>query len=97
MFPSTTAATLAAASLAAAPLILLPIDLLDGGVDIDGHRGIARTGTELPRVGQHLLSGGVELADMTEGEGPEERAEPFKHFGIKGRPNGWPNPAGMWT
>ena len=37
------------------PLFLLPIDLLDGGVDVDGHRGIARTGTEVPCPGEHLL------------------------------------------
>ena len=57
------------------PLLLLPIDLLDGGVDVDDHRVIARTSAERPCSGQHLLSEGVELADMAEGEGPEERAE----------------------
>jgi hypothetical protein len=56
-------------------LLLLPINLLDGGVDVDSHRGITRTGTERPRPGQHLLSEGVELSDVAEGKGPEKRAE----------------------
>jgi hypothetical protein len=56
-------------------LLQLAVDLADGRVEIDHHRLGARTGSERPgpsdRLGDHL----VELADVSEGEGPQERAQ----------------------
>jgi hypothetical protein len=37
--------------------------------------GLARTGTQRPCPAQYLCQYPIELADMTEGEGPEERAQ----------------------
>ena len=56
-------------------LLQLAVDLADGRVEIDHHPIGARTGPQRPgpsdRLGDHL----VELADVSEGEGPQERAE----------------------
>src|SRR5665213_2724300 len=56
-------------------LFLLPIDLLDRRVDVDGHWRVLRTGPERPCPRQHLLTQGIELADVSEGERPEEGAK----------------------
>src|SRR5664280_2594308 len=56
-------------------LLLVAVDLTDGGVDVDGQRPCARAGTYGPGPGQHCLAQGVELANVAEGEGTQERAE----------------------
>ena len=56
-------------------LLRLAVHLDDGRIQVDRHRVRTRTRPERPgppdRLGDHL----VELADVAEGEGPQERAE----------------------
>src|SRR5665213_773436 len=59
----------------ASALLLLAVDLLDGRVDVDGHRLLARTGAERPGPRQHLPAETIELADVPEGEAPSERSQ----------------------
>jgi len=56
-------------------LLLSAIDLLDGRVDVDGHRLFARTGAERPGPRQQLPAETIELADVPESEAPEERSQ----------------------
>jgi hypothetical protein len=56
-------------------LLLLAVDLFDGAVDVDGHRGFARSSPEGPGPNQQLLTQRIEQAGVSEGEGPQERAE----------------------
>lgn len=55
--------------------LVVAVDLADGGVHIDGHRRLVRSGTSGPRPGKDLLGGLVELADVAEGERTQERAQ----------------------
>jgi hypothetical protein len=53
----------------------MAVDLADGGVHIDGHWLLARAGAGGPCSGKERLGDAVELADVTEGERAQERAE----------------------
>jgi hypothetical protein len=54
---------------------VVAVDLADGGVHIDGHRLLPRPGARRPRPGKELLGGPIELADVPEGEGAQERPQ----------------------
>jgi hypothetical protein len=45
-------------------VFLFPVHLADGRVDVDGHRGLSRSGTESPSSREQLLAQSVELADV---------------------------------
>ncbi|HEV2070483.1 MAG TPA: hypothetical protein VGR26_11870 [Acidimicrobiales bacterium] len=57
------------------PLLVVALDLAHGGVHIDHQPGRARPGAQRPRPAHHLAHHRLELADMSEGERPQERAE----------------------
>lgn len=50
-------------------------DLTDRGVDVDHQRRLSRSRTELPGPLEHPTDDRFKLADMTERERPEKRAE----------------------
>jgi hypothetical protein len=56
-------------------LLVVALDLTDGRVHVDHQPGRARAGAERPRPAQHLTHHRLELADMSEGERPQECAE----------------------
>src|SRR5664280_1068836 len=56
-------------------LLLVAVDLTDGGLDALSEAVLTRAGTYGPGPGQHCLAQGVELANVAEGEGTQERAE----------------------
>jgi hypothetical protein len=56
-------------------LLVVPLDFADGGVDVDHQPSGAGAGAQRPRSAQHLADDGFELADVTEREGPQERAQ----------------------
>ena len=58
-----------------AALLAEAVGLTDGGVDIDRHRRVARTGSGGPGPGQQLASHLVELASVPPAERAQERAE----------------------
>ena len=62
-------------------LLGVTVNLDDGGVHVDGQRAIAGAGTGRPRPTQSDISNAVELADMTEGERPQERAHRRRRHG----------------
>jgi hypothetical protein len=51
------------------------VDLADRRIEIDHHRSGARARPRRPRPADRLGDHRVELADVSEGEGPKERAE----------------------
>ena len=53
----------------------LAAHLADGGVEVDDQLLGPRSGPEGPRPAQRLAQHPVELTDVAEGEGPEERAQ----------------------
>jgi hypothetical protein len=67
-------AELAGVAVAGATLVVA-VDLTDGGVHIDGHRRLAGSGTGCPCPGQDGLGDPIELADVAEGEGAQERPQ----------------------
>lgn len=52
-----------------------PVDLADRGVDVDDQHVVAGTGARGPRPFDSSPHHGFELADMTERERPQERAQ----------------------
>jgi hypothetical protein len=56
-------------------LLVVSVDLGDGRVDVDDQSAVTGTGARLPRPGEEHPSGSVELADIAEGEGPQERPD----------------------
>lgn len=56
-------------------LLLLPGDLAYGRVDIDDEAPCFRSRSQGPRPPEGLTDDGLELADVTEGEGPQERPQ----------------------
>ena len=58
-----------------ATLLLEPVGLADGGVDVDGHRRVARAGARRPRSGQQLARDLVELAGVAPCEAAQERPQ----------------------
>jgi hypothetical protein len=53
----------------------MAVHLLDGRVQIDGHRLVPGPGADLPGPAERLGEGPVELADMAEGEAAQEGPE----------------------
>jgi hypothetical protein len=49
-------------------LLVVAVHLAHGGVQVHGHRGVARSGAGGPRPREQLLGEPVELADVPEGK-----------------------------
>jgi hypothetical protein len=56
-------------------LLGLAVDFTDRRVQIDRHRSVTGTGAELPGPPDRLADHPIELADVPEGERPQERAQ----------------------
>ena len=56
-------------------LLLLPLDLTDRRVNVENQPAGSGAGAKRPRSPQRLTDHGLELADMTEAERAEERAD----------------------
>ena len=61
---------------------MVAVHLTDGGIDVDGQRAVAGSGTRRPRPGEDLAGHLVELPDMPEGEA----AQPRPHRGGRHHP-----------
>jgi hypothetical protein len=57
------------------PTLVVAVDLADGGVHVDDHWAIAGAGARRPCPAQDGLGDPVELADVAEGEGAQERLQ----------------------
>ena len=74
-------------------MLLLPVHLDDGRVEVDGHRLFPRTSPKRPRPSDGLGDHRVQLADMAEGERPQERAQRGRRHHPEGQhPAGRPGP-----
>ena len=74
----------------AGSVFVLAAHLADGGVEVDDQLLGPRSGAEGPSPAQRLAQHPVELTDVAEGEGPEERAQsggrhdPVTEYGLGG-------------
>ena len=59
----------------AGAVFVFAVDFADRRVDIDHQRRLAGAGAQCPRPGEGVADDGFELADVTEREGPQERAQ----------------------
>ena len=55
--------------------LVVAVDLADGGIHVDRHRLLAGPGARRPGLGEGVLGGSVQLADVPEGERAQERPQ----------------------
>ena len=79
-------APLAGVTMMARSLLCQPVGLADGGVQVDGQRPVAGSGTGGPGPGQQLPAHPVQLADMAPPEAAQERPQslPSRKRGVEG-------------
>ena len=73
-------ASLASVAMVSRPLLGQPVGLADGGVQVDGQRPVAGSGTGGPGPGQQLPAHPVQLADMAPPEAAQERPQSGGRF-----------------